>query len=286
MTTDAAVAEPEVVQAPETPAEIIEETPSTQGDAANPTADAGAAPEPTTPDIDAEVEAFVKEQTQKGSEQAKPEAERQAPQVDPELLRMSEEARTRYQGNHKARHDAIDAEHESAVARLVEEGYTRTIAETLVAPLTKAAHDKLNEHHADSLRDAGFVSAYEQNRAFWQGVEAGVPKEHHEAIIQKLEAGKYPSYKDIAADLYELGKAAGASEGYAKGEEAGLRTGYRNGLTRKAELAPLSSDGQSVNGSAGGGGRYYSQMTAEERNRLSPAQRDAEVARERQARGV
>ena len=244
----------------ETPTEVEEQTPIDSGDAAEVTlADAGSAPEPVTADIDAEVEAFVKEQTQKGSEQAQPEAARTEPQVDPEVLRMSEEARVRYQSNHKARHDAIDTEGDATIERLVADGYSRPVAEALVSPLVKAGHDKLNEHHADGIKDAGWQAAYEQNAQFWRGVEAGVPQEHHEAIASKLAEGKYGSYKDIAADLYEMGLKAGETAGYAKGEEAGLRTGYRNGLTRKANLASLSSDGQSVNGTGGGGGTFSSE---------------------------
>ena len=250
MTTDAAVAEPEVVQTPETPAPITEETPSTQTDAATLNADAGAAPEPVTADIDAEVEAFVKEQTQKGSEQAKPESTRTEPQVDPEAFRYFQESAAAFDTGYKTRQSRLDT-----IAEKVDAG------DISIAEGFRQAKDILNEHHADSKTKPEAIShaLYVQNATMWNGFSEGIPQEHHEAIAQKLSEGKLVTFKDIAAEFYERGKASGASEGYAKGEEAGLRTGYRNGLTRKADLASLSSDGQSVNGTGGGGGTFSSE---------------------------
>lgn len=243
--SEVALAEPEVIQA-EAPTQ--EQTPIDPGNAAESTsADAGADTTTSTEAAPLSVEAYVEAQLHKEGEQAKPEPARE-PQVDPEVLRQADEARARYQGTAKAGHDSIDAEHEAAVARLMEEGYTKTIAETLVAPLTKASHDRFNELYATGLKDAGYMSAYEQNRALWLGVEAGVPKEHHETIAQKLSEGKYGSYKDVAADLYGLGMSAGETKGYEAGRKAGLTQGYQDGLAQAGKVASLSSDGQQVNG--------------------------------------
>jgi hypothetical protein len=265
LTTDVA---PEVqtpiAEAPEAEAPL--QTPIDPGDAATANADAGATPEPAA-DNSAQVDAIVQELLQKESATEKPETtQAPEPQVDPEVLRHAEEARNRYQGNHKTRHDAIDTEGAATVNRLVADGYSQVVAEALVAPLVKASHDKLNEHHADGIKDAGWEAAFEQNRALWQGIAEAAPVEWHPELEKKLASGGYPTHSAIVKDLITRAEAAGEAKGYGKGKEAGIKLGVSEGLARATQLSSLSSDGQQVNGTGGGSGASRWTTKTEARN--------------------
>jgi hypothetical protein len=275
-----AVAEP--VTETETPTLVTQESPpvddATPPGDADPQASSDAAPSTpeTTVDLSAiEAEAaaaYQEEMASKGSEQQAPEP-KQAQGVDAAQAAQAIALHRQNYGTRQTRVDAYKAE-------LLDQG----LAEPYVNRLVKEFKDILNEEHGDGFNYAGAGAALNERTAIAQAIASVVPESVRNKAIEGLKP-KEGEPNPPPAKVFEAFMHAYAEDKAAKAEEDAFKRGFRRGRGVGERTQSSKSSGQSVQGDPAGGARLYSQMTPEQRRGLTPEQRDAAVARERQARG-
>jgi hypothetical protein len=208
----------------------------------------------------------------KGSEQQAPEP-KQAQGVDPAQAAQAIALHRQNYGTRQSRVDAYKAE-------LLDQG----LAEPYVNRLVKEFKDILNEEHGDGFNYAGAGAALNERTAIAQAIAAVVPENVRNKAIEGLKP-KDGQPNPPPAKVFEAFMNAYAEDKAAKADEAAFKRGFLKGRGVGERTQSSKSSGQSVQGDPAGGTRLYSQMSAEERGKLTPEQRDAAVARERQARG-
>lgn len=225
-----------IEQTEATPAPSPDEVVSTPGDAEpSAPADAGAAPETTvdTKAYEAEADAWLAEQAQKEGGEKPPEPE-QPRGVDPAAV---DAALTTFRNGYGSRQTRLDALEEA----LVDAGMPESVAKRFV----KDSKDILNEHHADSLKYAGFEAAASEATAVLSSIRKVVSKPLYDQFIALANKGEI-TYEQMFKDAITEAEAKAEK----RGKEAGRKEGFVAGRSHAEKVASGSQSGQRTEGTA------------------------------------
>ena len=223
-----------------------------------PPSDAGeATPDAAVPEVAAEEPVLSAEEAleaakadyfkEDGKEKVELAPEPWQPEVDPVAI---QQALNTFRQNYGTRQRRLDDLQDD----LVEAGLQPAVAKLFI----KSSKDILNEHHADSLENAGKeerVKAYQSSsREMHQALEKVVPaaqRKDLEAAIEessKRHEGVTP-FVDVVATVYQLGS---KSTEVTKAKEDAFTNGYNRGRADGEKSATSASSGQKVNGIGAG----------------------------------
>lgn len=180
-----------------------------------------------------------------GKEKVEPAPEPWQPEVDPVAVQQAINSFREGYGSRQKRLDDLEDS-------LVEAGLQPAVAKLFI----KSAKDTLNEHHADSLKYAGFEerakayqsSSMEMHSALDKVVPTTLRKELDTAIEESVKRNKgVAPFVDILATVLRLG---GKTAEVVASKVDAYSAGYNKGRADGEKNAASASSGQKVNGTA------------------------------------
>ena len=234
--------------------EVVQETPvpdstpnaeATPGDAANQPADA--APDTEGASLDSEIEAALNEV--RGSKESEPAPAREPERrgVDPEVVRAQVE---KFRNSHGTRQQKLNEARDS-LAEKVSQGHIS--AEEAIRQFSKLSSDTLNEHHADSLKDAGYeawATGIQQNSAEVEQAVYGALSKAQQTELTELakayakENGSMMPWSEAMKASHELA----SKSGHTKGFDEGFKEGYRKARAQTASKSSSTESSETPNG--------------------------------------